>query len=215
VLKDYYDYPDLLNNNRSWVNDCLKQDPDYFSKLAEGQRPPFLYIGCSDSRKPLNMMTQTRPGEVFIHRNIANQVSLTDMNLLSVLEFAIETLNVKHVIVCGHYHCGGVEAAYRHTATGLVDNWVTPIKDLAMVHQDELNRLATEEERLNRLSELNVIAQLRNLCKISTVQRAFKNGKYPQLHGWIFAMKSGLIQEQKLPIREWKEMGLLPKDFPE
>ncbi|MCW8132455.1 MAG: carbonic anhydrase [Planctomycetota bacterium] len=211
---EYYDYSDLLDNNRRWVDETLKRDPEYFAKLAEGQHPPFLYIGCSDSRKPLNTITQTRPGEVFIHRNVANQISLTDMNLLSVLEFAIESLKVKHVIVCGHYGCGGVTAAYRGTATGLVENWVTPIKDLALVHKDELNELSTEEDRLNRLSELNVLAQVRNLCKTSILHRAFARGDYPQLHGWIFAIRSGLIQEQQLPLGNWKELGLIPKDYP-
>lgn len=212
-MMDYYDYPDLLSNNQKWVAECLAADPAYFRKLEEGQRPPFLYIGCSDSRKPLNTMTQARPGEVFIHRNIANQVSLTDMNLLSVLEFAVETLKVKHVIICGHYRCGGVEAAYRGQATGLVENWVTPIKDLALMHKDELQALPDDDARLNRLSELNVLAQVRNLCKTSIMHRAFQRGGYPRLHGWIFAIGSGLIHEQRLPLDEWKTLGLLPPDY--
>jgi carbonic anhydrase len=210
---EYHSYPDLLTNNQRWVAECLAGDPAYFRKLGESQRPPFLYIGCSDSRKPLNTITQTRPGEVFIHRNIANQVSLTDMNLLSVLEYAVEVLRVRHVIICGHYRCGGVEAAYRGSVTGLVENWVTPIKDMALTHKEELQRLPDDDARLNRLSELNVLAQVRNLCKTSILHRAFQRGEYPSLHGWIFAIGSGLIQEQTLPIEEWKSMGLLPPDY--
>lgn len=211
---EYHSYEDLLANNKRWVAERLGEDPDYFAKLAQGQQPPFLYIGCSDSRKPLNTMTQTKPGEVFIHRNIANQVSLTDMNLLSVLEYAIETLKVKHVIVCGHQNCGGIEAAYRGTATGLVENWVTPIKDLCVVHREELDALPDDAARLNRLAELNVLSQVRNVLKTSVVHKAVKQGTLPRLHGWIFQINSGLIYELKLPVAEWKALGLLPDDYP-
>jgi carbonic anhydrase len=210
---EYNDYPGLLRNNQRWVAECLAADPAYFRKLEEAQRPPFLYIGCSDSRKPLNTITQTRPGEVFIHRNIANQVSLTDMNMLSVLEYAVDVLKVRHVVICGHYRCGGVEAAYRRNVTGLVENWVAPITDLALIHKEELLRLPDDDARLNRLSELNVLAQVRNLCKTSILKRAFHSGQYPRLHGWIFAIGSGLIQEQALPVDDWKALGLLPPDY--
>ncbi|MHC2991508.1 carbonate dehydratase [Pontibacter sp. HJ8] len=206
----YHSYEDLIKNNLTWAEEKLQQDPGYFQQLAAGQKPPFLFIGCSDSRMPLNSFTKTEPGELFIHRNVANQVSLTDMNLLAVLEYAVEALGVQHIVICGHYCCGGVEAAYRGTATGVVESWVNPIRELYLQNKQELDQIPNETERLNRLAEYNVLAQVRNICKTSVMHRAFKSGKYPKVHGWVLDIKSGHIIDLPLPLQEWKELGLVP-----
>jgi len=209
----YQSYEDLIKNNKQWAEEKLKGDPDYFQQLSSGQKPPFLFIGCSDSRMPLNSFTKTEPGELFIHRNVANQVSLTDMNLLSVLEYAVEALGVQHIVVCGHYCCGGVEAAYRGTATGVVESWVNPIRELYLQNKQEIDELETDQERLNRLAEYNVIAQVRNICKTSVMHRAFKNGKFPKVHGWVLDIRSGHIIDLPMPVQEWKELGIVPENF--
>jgi carbonic anhydrase len=209
----YHSYEDLIQNNLAWAAERLQQDPDYFKHLAAGQKPPFLFIGCSDSRMPLNSFTKTGPGELFIHRNVANQVSLTDMNLLAVLEYAVESLQVKHIVICGHYRCGGVEAAYHGTATGVVENWVNPIRELYLQHRQELDQILKEEERLNRLSQLNVIAQVKNICNTSVMQRAFNSGKFPRVHGWVLDIPKGLIVDLPLPTKMWKELGIVPENF--
>ncbi|WP_461489626.1 carbonic anhydrase [Pontibacter sp. HJ8] len=209
-MMHYHSYEDLIKNNLTWAEEKLQQDPGYFQQLAAGQKPPFLFIGCSDSRMPLNSFTKTEPGELFIHRNVANQVSLTDMNLLAVLEYAVEALGVQHIVICGHYCCGGVEAAYRGTATGVVESWVNPIRELYLQNKQELDQIPNETERLNRLAEYNVLAQVRNICKTSVMHRAFKSGKYPKVHGWVLDIKSGHIIDLPLPLQEWKELGLVP-----
>ncbi|MFD2244880.1 carbonic anhydrase [Pontibacter ruber] len=206
----YHNYEDLIQNNLEWAAEKLDQDPDYFKKLSRGQRPPFLFIGCSDSRMPLNSFTKTEPGELFIHRNVANQVSLTDMNLLAVLEYAVESLGVQHIVVCGHYCCGGVEAAYKGMATGVVESWVNPIRELYLIHRQEIDSLETEEQRLNRLSELNVLAQVKNICNTSVMHRAYKTNQYPQVHGWVLDIKCGRIKDLQLPQEEWKSEGIIP-----
>lgn len=206
-------YEQLLKNNKDWVSEKLSTDPDYFSRLSKGQNPPFLYIGCSDSRLPIDLFTGADPGRIFIHRNVANQVFLNDMNLLSVLEYAVKVLLVEHIIVCGHYQCGGVEAAYKGTSMNIVENWTMNIRDLSMEHKKELDAIPDMHERLNRLSELNVVRQLRQLCKTSVMHDAFGSGKYPRLHGWVLDISHGLIHELPLPVGEWKEYGLLPDDY--
>lgn len=206
-------YDQLLINNRDWVTEKLAEDPAYFGRLSEGQNPPFLYIGCSDSRLPIDLFTGADPGRIFIHRNVANQVFLNDMNLLSVLEYAVKVLQVEHVIICGHYKCGGVEAAYSGTTMNIVENWTMNIRDIAMEHKKELDAIEDIQERLNRLSELNVIRQLRQLCKTSVMHDAFSSNKYPQLHGWVLDIAHGLIKELPLPVDEWKEYGLLPAAY--
>lgn len=211
--KDHDTYNQLLANNAQWIEEKISTDPDYFNQLSKGQAPPFLYLGCSDSRLPIDLMTKTEPGQIFIHRNVANQVFLNDMNFLSVLEYAIKVLEVQHVIICGHYGCGGVEAAYKGTATGLVENWVMNIRDIAMEHKKELDDINDDKLRLNRLSELNVLRQLKQLCKTSIMHDAFKKNNYPKLHGWVLDISHGKIIEMPLPIDEWKEYGLLPKDY--
>lgn len=207
------EYRQLLQNNKNWVNEKLSSDPDYFRSLAQGQNPPFLYIGCSDSRLPIDVFTGSQPGQIFIHRNVANQVFLNDMNLLTVLEFAIKTLQVKHVIICGHYGCGGVEAAYNGTTLNLVENWTMNIRDIAMENKKELDEISDMAARLNRLSELNVIRQLRQLCKTSVMHDAFKKNEYPRLHGWVLDIAHGKIKELELPLDEWKSYGLLPVEY--
>ncbi|MER2999463.1 carbonic anhydrase [Pontibacter populi] len=206
----YHEYADLINNNRKWVAEKLELTPGYFKQLAQGQKPPFLYIGCSDSRMPISSFTQTEPGELFIHRNVANQVSLTDMNLLAVLEYAVEALDVQHIVICGHYCCGGVEAAYKGTATGVVENWVSPIRDIYMQNRQEIDSLPTEKEKLNKLSELNVIAQVKNICTTSVMHRAYKTEKFPSVHGWVLDIEHGYIKDLELPTKEWQSLGILP-----
>lgn len=190
-------YLQLMENNKAWVQDRLAENPRYFEELSKDQKPPFLFIGCSDSRKPIHLITQTGPGELFIHRNIANQVSLTDMNVLSVLEFSIMTLQVQHIIVCGHHGCGGVKAAITGQISGMVEDWIAGIRDLYSVHKANLENLPLDDQ-VNRLSELNVLDQLHNIHKTSVMQKAIKAGIAPQLHGWIFHMNTGLIHEVAL-----------------
>ena len=194
------EYSQLIRNNQEWAAKKLQAEPGYFKHLSVRQEPNFLYIGCSDSRMPLDTYTSTEPGELFVHRNIANQVSLTDINLLSVLDYAINVLKVKHVIVCGHYDCGGVRAAYKHQATGLVGNWISPISDLAREHKAELDAIVDETQRLNRLSELNVLRQVDNLRKTHVIQRALQKCHADfQIHGWVLDLSTGQIIELELP----------------
>ncbi|MBC8047832.1 MAG: carbonic anhydrase [Fimbriimonadaceae bacterium] len=207
------EYKQLLLNNTKWVEEKLSADPDYFKLLSKGQNPPFLYIGCSDSRLPIDVFTGANPGQIFIHRNVANQVFLNDMNLLTVLEFAIKTLKVKHVIICGHYDCGGIQAAYNGTDLNLVENWTMNVRDIAMEYKKELDAIENINDRINRLSELNVIRQLRQLCKTSIMHEAFKQNNYPQLHGWVLDIAHGKIIELELPVAEWKDYGLLPENY--
>jgi carbonic anhydrase len=185
----------LLENNKAFVTRQLQLDPDYFDKLAEGQHPDFLWIGCSDSRVPPDRITGTSPGDMFVHRNIANLVVQTDMNLLSVLLYAVEVLQVKHVIVCGHYGCGGVKAAMGHEHHGLIDNWLRTVKDTQDYFWQELGPL-DEPTRFRRLVELNVIEQVYNLGKTSIIQGAWARAGRPYSHGWVFDLASGYIQPQ-------------------
>lgn len=214
-IKAVHTYQELLQNNRNWARAILKEDPDFFQTMASKQNPPFLYIGCSDSRMPLDTYTQTHPGEMFVHRNIANVVSLTDMNLLSVLEYALFQLRVSHVIVCGHHECGGIEAAYRGTATGIVDNWIRPVTDLILSNKKELDAIPDMKLRLQRVAELNVVRQLETLLKTSSMEKALADRDYYfQIHGWVLQLETGTIAELELPLEAWKEAGLLPQSYP-
>ncbi len=199
----HYTIEELLKNNQSWVAQKRAKEPNYFDELSAEQKPPYLYVGCSDSRMPLTKYTQTEPGEIFVHRNIANQVSLTDINFLSVLDYAVSHLKVQHIIVCGHYSCGGIIAALEGNTTGLVDNWVNPIRELYLQNQTEIDCLATREERINRLAELNVIAQVKNLYQTSIIRKCMREGNAPQIHGWVLNLKTGLIEDMKLKTSEW------------
>ncbi len=209
----YHEYDELIANNRKWALELQAKDPEFFKTHALGQSPPYLFVGCSDSRKPVDQITQTAMGELFIHRNVANQISLTDMNFLSVLEYAVNVLKIKHIIICGHYGCGGVTAAYHGDATGLVENWLMPIRDLYIQNREALHQLPDENDRINRLSEMSVIHQIKNLCCTSIMRNAFKSEIYPKIHAWVFAIDSGLIKELPLPEEEWKRKGILPENW--
>jgi carbonic anhydrase len=185
----------IFAGNRQWVARKLSEDPDYFKKLAAGQQPEYLFIGCSDSRVPANEISGTGPGEMFVHRNIANMVVHTDINMLSVLQYAVEVLKVRHVIVCGHYGCGGVLAAMSDKQFGMIDNWLTNIKDVMRLHEPELLRLQDADARARRLVELNVIEQVRNLAKTSIIQNARKGVHPPQLHGLVYDIREGYLKD--------------------
>ncbi len=187
-------YEKLLLENKAWAAEKLHEDPNYFDRLADIQRPDFLWIGCSDSRVPANEITGTEPGEIFVHRNVANMVVHTDLNLLSVLEYAVKHLKVQHVIVCGHYGCGGVKAAMTQHNLGIINKWLRNIKDVYRIHRDEINQIRDTELRSDRLVELNVMEQVMNLAKTSIIQAAWKKEQRPHLHGWVYGLKDGLIK---------------------
>jgi carbonic anhydrase len=203
------DFPKLLEKNRNWVQARLALDPDYFTSLAQGQRPPFLFFGCSDSRKCMNSMIGSEPGELFVHRNIANQVPLEDANVQAVLEYALLTLKVRHVVVAGHTGCGGVGGALAGLKEGAVGNWLTGLRELADHHREELEPLPDLLARTNRLSEINVVAQLRNVLLSSPYREARTRGAPPTIHGWMLDLTTGLIREMDLPKEEWRSEGLL------
>ena len=186
----------LLQDNKSWSKKMMEKEPDFFSKLLNVQHPELLWIGCSDSRVPPDVITQTRPGEIFIHRNIANMVVHTDLNMLSVLQYAVEVLKVKHVIVCGHYGCGGVKAAMTNHSMGLINKWLRNIKDVYRYHQEEIEMLKESDLKLNRLIELNVVEQVMNLAKTSIIQKSWLHEKGPHLHGWVYDLHDGIIRPQ-------------------
>jgi len=188
-------YKKILDNNKKWVQEKLNQDPNFFSDLANGQTPPLLWIGCSDSRVPANEITGTKAGEVFVHRNIANMVIHSDMNMLSVLDYAVNVLKVKHVIVCGHYGCGGIKAAMGNGSFGIIDNWIRHIKDIYRLNKEKLNEIQNEEERFNKFVELNTKEQVLNLAKTSIVQNAWKDGQELYLHGWVYGLNSGYVTD--------------------
>lgn len=188
-------YKKIIDNNKKWVEEKLKVSPEFFNNLAEGQQPPLLWIGCSDSRVPANEIIGAEPGEVFVHRNIANMVVHTDMNMLSVLDYAVNALKVKHVIVCGHYGCGGVKAAMGNDSIGVIDNWIRHIKDVYRFHHKELDGIKDEKERFNRFVELNVKEQVYDLAKTSIVQSAWKNGQTLSIHGWVYGLNSGYVTD--------------------
>ncbi|MFY8067413.1 MAG: carbonate dehydratase [Flavobacterium sp.] len=188
-------YKKILENNKQWVEKKLAISPEYFNNLAEGQQPPLLWIGCSDSRVPANEIIGAEPGEVFVHRNIANMVIHSDMNMLSVLDYAVNALKVKHVIVCGHYGCGGVKAAMGNSSIGIIDNWIRHIKDVYRFHQKELDAITDENERFNKFVEVNVKEQVLDLAKTSIVQNAWKNGQELSIHGWVYGLNSGYVTD--------------------
>ena len=199
-------YIQLLENNKEWVKSKLNLDPQFFNKLANGQQPPVLWIGCADSRVPANEIIGAKPGEVFVHRNIANMVIHTDMNMLSVLDYAVNALKVKHVIVCGHYGCGGIAAAMENQHIGIIDNWIRHIKDVYRFHQEELNTIADEKERFNRFVELNVVEQVFDLAKTSIVQNAWNNKQDLRIHGWVYGIGDGLIKDINVNFKNNKEL---------
>lgn len=199
-------YKKILDNNKTWVETCLDKDPNYFADLSKGQKPPLLWIGCSDSRVPANEIIGAKPGEVFVHRNIANMVVHSDMNMLSVLDYAVNVLKVKHVLVCGHYGCGGVKAAMGNDSIGIIDNWIRHIKDVYRLHDKYLNSIEDESDRFNAFVELNVKEQVYDLSKTSIVQAAWKSGQELTLHGWVYGLNSGFVTDLEVNISSNKEL---------
>lgn len=196
----------LLLENKAWADEKIIQEPDFFSRLSSDQTPEFLWIGCADSRVPAEIIVNAQPGEIFVHRNIANQVITTDFNSLSVLQYAVDVLKVEHVIVCGHYNCGGVKAALGKQSEDLilVNKWLMHIKDIYRLHQDEIESLPTPDQRADRLVELNIIEQVRNLSHTSIIQHAWREEHRPVLHGWVYGLDDGRIGQ----------LIMLPPDSP-
>lgn len=200
---------DLFRRNRRWVEETLTEDPDFFQELARGQAPSFLVVGCSDSRKCPNIMLGTGPGDLFVHRNIANQVLPDDGSAQAILEFAILTLEVPHVVVMGHTRCGGVGAALQGLKEGSVGSWLRDLRSLADAHAPELDALPDGPERADRLAEINVVAQVRNVLLSSAYGEARERGSAPAMHGWMFDLSSGYVRELELPRETWREEGIL------
>jgi len=207
MKKPQHTYEELLQGNRDWVAKQIAADPDFFIKLAKGQNPDVLWIGCSDSRVPANEVTNSKPGEVFVHRNIANMCVHSDMNMLSVLDYAVNVLKVKHVIVAGHYNCGGIAAALSSQQFGLIDNWLRHIKDVYRMHSDELDNIENEADKINRLVELNVVEQVYNLCKTTIVQNAWKKRADLEVHGWVIQLDSGYVKDLNVSVSNADNLG--------
>lgn len=199
-------YDKLLQGNKNFVLEKTSKDPKFFSRLKEVQRPDYMLIGCSDSRVPPDQLTQTQPGQIFIHRNVANLVVNTDLNVMSVLQYAVEVLKVKHVIVMGHTRCGGVMAALTNKQFGLIDNWLRNIKDVYRLHKAEIDAIQDKDQKINRMIELNVIEQTLNLCKTSIVQSAWAKGNTLHVHGWVCDIETGLIKDLEIEETRWKEI---------
>ena len=199
----------LLENNRAWAEAMQRSDPAFFSKLAQQQSPEYLWIGCSDSRVPANQIIGLLPGDVFVHRNVANVVVHTDLNCLSVLQFAVDVLKVKHIIVCGHYGCGGVAAALRRERHGLVDNWLGHVRDVVETHAERLARIPDEPQRHARLCELNVIEQVLNVAETTVVRDAWQRGQSVTLHGWIYGVHDGLLRDLQMTAERADELAPL------
>lgn len=204
-MSDFYNK--ILERNKQWVEESLALDPNYFQDLAKGQSPPLLWIGCSDSRVPANEIIGAKPGETFVHRNIANMVIHSDMNMLSVLDYAVNVLKVKHVLVCGHYGCGGIKAAMKNDSVGIIDNWIRHIKDVYRLHQKELDDIVDETDRFNRFVELNVIEQVYDLAKTSIVQSAWRKGQELAIHGWVYGLNSGYVTDLNVNFSSDKDLA--------
>lgn len=200
-------YDQLLQGNRDWVKQETAKDPDYFTRLAAGQNPDVLWIGCSDSRVPANQVTNTKAGQVFVHRNIANVCVHSDMNMLSVLDYAVNVLKVKHVVVSGHYGCGGVIAALSNKQFGLIDNWLRHIKDVYRLHSDEIDQISDPDLRVDRLVELNVMEQVYNLCTTTIVQNAWKERADLEVHGWVIDIKTGYVKDLQVSSNNADNLG--------
>lgn len=196
----------LIKGNEEWVKEITLKKPDFFEKLSQGQKPEFLWIGCADSRVPATEITNMMPGSIFVHRNIANMVVHTDSNALSVVYYAVKVLRVKHIIVCGHYGCGGVGAAMRNESFGFIDNWLLNIKDVYRLHAKELDAIDDQQERENRLVEWNVKEQVNNLAKVSFIQEEWQKGEFPYIHGWVYSLHSGRINDLKVSVNSSKKL---------
>ncbi|NBG65676.1 carbonic anhydrase [Acidiluteibacter ferrifornacis] len=195
-------YEEVFENNKKWIAEKKATNADFFKKLAEGQNPNFLYIGCSDSRVTAEELMGVEPGEVFVHRNVANVIANTDLNAMSVIDYAVGTLEVKHIVVCGHYFCGGVKAAMQAKDLGILNPWLRNIRDVYRLHKTELNAIADENKRYNRLVELNVEEQCINVIKTAVVQKTYLKGGYPLVHGWVFDVQSGQLIDLKIDFDE-------------
>ena len=202
--------PDLFKNNRAWSERMVREDPEFFRRLLAQQSPKYLWIGCADSRVPANEIVGLLPGELFVHRNVGNLVVHSDLNCLSVLQYAVEVLRVEHVIVCGHYGCGGVEAAWKRTPLGLIDNWLRHLQDVIERHPRHFPGSVSEAQATNRLAELNVLEQVANVCRTTIVQDAWRRGQPLGVHGWIYGLQDGLLRDLGLSVtRE----GALPTEY--
>ncbi|HHY55532.1 MAG TPA: carbonate dehydratase [Chloroflexi bacterium] len=196
----------LFAQNRAWAAQMVAQDPAFFERLTHQQAPRYLWIGCADSRVPATQITGLMPGEIFVHRNVANVVVHTDLNCLAVIQYAVEVLQVEHIIVCGHYGCGGVNAALHNRKLGLIDNWLRHIQDVMRTHADLLARIDDEHARLDRLCELNVIEQVRNVCETTIVQSAWERGQSLAVHGWLYSVADGLLQDAHMVVAGAEQM---------
>jgi len=203
--------PQLFENNRKWANQITKSDPTFFQKLSQQQSPELLWIGCSDSRVPANQIVGLLPGELFVHRNVANLVIHTDMNCLSVVQYAVEVLKIKHIIVCGHYGCGGIKAAIDNRPHGLIDNWLRHIRDIYRKHLDELMCITDKDKQMDRLCELNIVAQVMNVGNMTTVQDAWEKGRPLSIHGWIYGISNGILLDLGVCISSAEELKELEK----
>jgi len=197
----------LFENNKKWASKIKESDPDFFSRISKQQNPEYLWIGCSDSRVPANEIVGLSPGEIFVHRNIANLVVHTDMNCLSVIQYAVEVLKVKHIILCGHYGCGGIKAAMDSCEHGLIDNWLRNIKDIYRYHQVKIDALQSENEKLNLMCELNIVEQVANICHTTIVQNAWKSGQKLAVHGWIYSLEDGILKDLNVLVTNLAEIS--------
>jgi carbonic anhydrase len=201
----------LIERNRAWAERMTARDPDFFQKLSEQQSPEYFWIGCSDSRVPANEIVNLSPGEMFVHRNVANVVVHTDLNCLSAMQFAVEALKVKHIIVCGHYGCGGVKAALQNQKLGLIDNWLRHVQDVMQKHTALLTEVNEESNRVDKLCELNTIEQVYNVCQTTIVQSAWERGQELIVHGWVYALSDGIVQDLNIHIANQEEMPVVYK----
>ena len=202
----------LFERNRNWAEKVKEAEPDFFINLSKQQNPEYLWIGCSDSRVPANQIVDLLPGQIFVHRNIANLVVHTDLNCLSVIQYAVEVLNVKHIIVCGHYGCGGIQAAWENKEHGLIDNWLRNIKDIYRFHQAKIDTIQNEKDKLNLLCELNVTEQVINVCHTTIVQKAWKTGQELAVHGWIYSIENGILKDLDICITNLNEISLIHRN---
>ncbi|MDF1779655.1 MAG: carbonate dehydratase [Alcanivoracaceae bacterium] len=203
----------LFKKNTEWAEEIEKEHPGFFTQLVKQQNPEYLWIGCADSRVPANEIVGLMPGELFVHRNVANLVNHTDLNLLSVLQYAVDVLHVKHVMVVGHYGCGGVRAAMEDKPLGLIDNWLRQVRELYLRNRTEVDGLPTMHERVNRLCELNVQRQVMNVVHTTVVQEAWRRGQPLSVHGWVYALGDGLLRDMKLTVSSTQELEVMEKDF--
>lgn len=198
--------PEIFTNNRDWAGDITRKQPDFFKRLAEQQNPKYLWIGCSDSRVPANEIMGLMPGEVFVHRNVANVVVHTDLNCLSVIQYAVDVLKVQHIIVCGHYGCGGVQSAWKGAKSGLIDNWLRHVQDVRELHLSAITKAESERQQLDRLCELNVLEQAKHVCRTTIVRDAWARDQSLTVHGWVYGLQDGLLHDLGMCVSNQEEL---------